>query len=78
MAAGVCPQTPGSGRYRVKTGVREAAAQRFGAVYAHLLLCRREVDGSEPLFRPVATGPGGVEVFSWPAVAMPEEWLEEV
>ena len=72
------PHTPALERYRVKAGFKDFISRRFGVLYAHASLSRRASRASASVFAPVAVGPGGIPVFSWPAVELRDDWLEAV
>ena len=76
MGFAECPQVPGTHRYRIKARYRAEASSRFGDAYSRAVLCRRSQDDGESLFAPVTLGPGGIAVFTWPAVHLVEGWLE--
>lgn len=79
MPHDVRPHTPPATQFRVKAAYRGFVAERFGVMYAHAKLARRELAHEHaPHYAPVALTPGYVRVFTWPAIELRREWLELV
>ncbi len=72
------PHSPSGPLFRVRHGFRGGVGQRFGVMYANACLSRREDEDGRALYAPIAIFPGDVPVFSWPAVEMRTEWLEQI
>ena len=72
------PFAPTGNLLQVREEFRSVVIGAFGEVYAFSQLAIRACDDGIKKYAPVASIPGNVLVFTWPAAALNDAWVEPV